>query len=171
MMGGRGACDAPRLLLPLLCSLADCCLCVPCLWFVCALRSGWPPANRGPTFEDEDEDQFPGGGGAGGADDGQGDDGYFPEDGEGEHPAPTLLQKVVFGALTGLDRASGYAVPALKYGWLPFVAGLAFTGVWAREDRPAFEGPRFLLGMLAMTALGIKPPQEEGMQTMQVDMQ
>ena len=122
---------------------------------VCCLL-GWPPANQGPTFEEEEDDDDLTGEQA----DGQG--GFFPPEGEedGEHPAPTLVQKAVYTGLVALNYAAEYTIPVLKYGWLPFVAGVGLTRVYAREDRPAFEGPRFLLGMLVMSVLGIKPEME-----------
>lgn len=149
-----------------------CLLSLPSRSLRCA--AGWPPANRGPTFEEEeeDDDELTGRGAGAGADADDGDEaGYFPAedaDGEGSHPTPTLLQKVL-GA--GMSFAGDYTIPALKYGWVPLVALLGLTRIYVREERPAFEGPRFLVGMLIAGALGIKQPQGQGEGEMGMEME
>lgn len=89
---------------------------------------GWPPQKQGPAYEVEDDDHF--------------DDQEEEEEttqGDSGRPQPSLRDRALYRAMTGIAYAAEYSVVAFKWGWVPFVATMGLSNLYCTSETPAFS--------------------------------
>ena len=96
---------------------------------VCVPSPGWPPQKQGPAYEVEDDDHF----------DEQEEEEETTQSSDSGRAQPSLRDRALYRAMTGIAYAAEYSVVAFKWGWVPFVATMGLSNLYCTSETPAFS--------------------------------